>query len=125
MHATLSRLLQRGELGLRSREALATLLKALEEDFVEGLSLLGGDPLEPENRDEVLRIVRAVRERFGSTKTIWLWTGRRHEKVADCPVLEYVDVLVDGPYVEKLKVHEKGCWFGSSNQRVIPLHPAG
>ena len=58
-------------------ETLATLLKALEEDFVEGLSLLGGDPLEPENRDEVLRIVRAVRERFGSTKTIWLWTGRR------------------------------------------------
>ena len=106
-------------------ETLATLLKALEEDFVEGLSLLGGDPLEPENRDEVLRMVRAVRERFGSTKTIWLWTGRRHEKVADCPVLEYVDVLVDGPYVEKLKVHEKGCWFGSSNQRVIPLHPAG
>ena len=54
-----------------------------------------------------------MRERFGSTKTIWLWTGRRHEKVVDCPVLE------------KLKVHEKGCWFGSSNQRVIPLHPAG
>lgn len=56
-------------------ETLATLLKALEEDFVEGLSLLGGDPLEPENRDEVLRIVRAVRERFGNTKTIWALDG--------------------------------------------------
>ena len=65
-----------------------------------------------------------MREKFGTAKTIWLWTGRRHEKVADSPVLEHVDVLVDGPYVEKLKVHEKGCWFGSSNQRVIPLHPA-
>ena len=68
--------------------------------------------------------MQAVREKFGTAKTIWLWTGRRHERVADCPVLEHVDVLVDGPYVEKLKVHEKGCWFGSSNQRVIPLHPA-
>lgn len=55
-------------------ETLQTLLKALEEDFVDGLSLLGGDPLEPENQDEILRIVRAVREKFGTAKTIWLWT---------------------------------------------------
>lgn len=102
-------------------ETLETILTALEEPFIEGLSLLGGDPLEPENQPEILRIVKAVRERFGNTKTIWLWTGRRHEKVADLPIMAYIDTLIDGPYVEKLHVIEKGSWFGSSNQRVIYL----
>lgn len=102
-------------------ETLATILTALEEPFIEGLSLLGGDPLEPENQPDILRIVKAVRERFGDTKTIWLWTGRRHEKVVDLPIMAYLDTLVDGPYVEKLHVTQKGAWFGSSNQRVIAL----
>lgn len=102
-------------------ETLETILTALEEPFIEGLSLLGGDPLEPENQPEILRIVKAVRERFGNTKTIWLWTGRRHEKVADLPIMAYIDTLIDGPYVEKLHVTEKGSLFGSSNQRVIYL----
>ena len=104
-----------------TEETLATILTALEEPFIEGLSLLGGDPLEPENQPDILRIVKAVRERFGDTKTIWLWTGRRHEKVADLPIMAYLDTLVDGPYVEKLHVTQKGAWFGSSNQRVIAL----
>ena len=102
-------------------ETLTTILTALEEPFIEGLSLLGGDPLEPENQPDILRIVKAVRERFGDTKTIWLWTGRRHEKVADLPIMAYLDTLVDGPYVEKLHVTQNGAWFGSSNQRVITL----
>ena len=102
-------------------ETLKTLLEALEEPFVEGLSLLGGDPMEEANQPEILRIVRAVRERFGTTKSIWLWTGRRYEKVAQSPIFDYVDTVVDGPFIEHLKVKEKGCWFGSSNQRVIPL----
>ena len=104
-----------------TEETLTTILTALEEPFIEGLSLLGGDPLEPENQPDILRIVKAVRERFGDTKTIWLWTGRRHEKVADLPIMAYLDTLVDGPYVEKLHVTQKGAWFGRSNQRVIAL----
>jgi anaerobic ribonucleoside-triphosphate reductase activating protein len=102
-------------------ETLEKLLKALEEPFVSGLSLLGGDPLEPANEPEVLRIVKAVRERFGDKKTIWLWTGRKYEKVAESPVLKYVDTIVDGPFIERFKVQEQGSWFGSTNQRVIPL----
>ena len=102
-------------------ETLAKLLTARDDDFVEGLSPLGGDPMEDSNRPEILRIVKAVRERFGSTKTIWLWTGRKYEKVADSPIFDYVDVVVDGPFIDHLKVTEKGKWFGSSNQRVIAL----
>ena len=48
------------------------LLKALEEDYVDGLSLLGGDPLEPENVEVLTELCRAVREKFGNKKTIWL-----------------------------------------------------
>ena len=52
------------------------ILSALEEPFVDGLSLLGGDPLEPENEPVLTALCRRVREKFGSSKTIWLWTGR-------------------------------------------------
>lgn len=99
----------------------ARLLKALEEEYVEGLSLLGGDPLEPENVDELTELCQAVREKFGNKKSIWLWTGRTYEKVKDLPIFQYVDTVVDGPFVEKYKVEEPGKWFGSSNQRVIPI----
>ena len=99
----------------------ARLLKALEEEYVEGLSLLGGDPLEPENVDELTELCQAVREKFGNKKTIWLWTGRLYDKVKELEIFQYVDTVVDGPFIEKFKVEGKGNWFGSSNQRVIPI----
>lgn len=98
-----------------------SLLKALEEPFVEGLSLLGGDPLEPENEPVLAALCKRVREKFGSTKTIWLWTGRKYEHVKDLEIFKYVDVVVDGPFIERLKVKEQGKWFGSTNQRIICL----
>lgn len=104
-----------------TEETQAQILSALEDDFVTGLSLLGGDPLEPENVDELTALCKAVREKFGTKKTIWLWTGRRFEKVCDLEIFKYVDTVVDGPFVEKLKVETKGSYFGSSNQRVIPI----
>ena len=99
----------------------ARILKAMEESYVEGLSLLGGDPLEPENVEALTALCRAVREKFGNKKSIWLWTGRTYEKVKNLPIFQYVDTVVDGPFIEKLKVEGKGNWFGSSNQRVIPI----
>lgn len=104
-----------------TEETQAKILTALEEEYVEGLSLLGGDPLEPENVDVLTDVCRAVREKFGSTKSIWLWTGRRYEHVRDLPIFQYIDTVVDGPFVQKLKVETKGAWFGSSNQRIIPI----
>lgn len=99
----------------------AKILAALEDPYVEGLSLLGGDPLEPENEPELVKLVEAVRAKFGDKKTVWVWTGRRYEKVSSSPLLALADVVVDGPFIESKKVTEKGCWFGSANQRVIPL----
>lgn len=102
-------------------ETLQKILSALDSDFIDGLSILGGDPLEKENIPEVTRICRTVKEKFGSKKTIWLWTGRRYEQMQDLPLFQYVDCVVDGPFVEKLKTTEKGKWYGSTNQRIIPL----
>lgn len=97
------------------------ILQALSDPFVDGLSLLGGDPLEEANEPVVTALCREVRARFGNEKSIWLWTGRRYEKLKDRPIMQLVDVLVDGPFVEAKKVEGKGLYYGSANQRVIHL----
>ena len=101
-------------------ETLVELLRLLSNPHIKGLSVLGGEPLEPENRDTVLDICKAVRVAFGGKKTIWMWTGYFWEDVKDLPVMEYLDVLVDGPFVEEQK---NLClpWRGSENQRVIDV----
>mgnify|MGYP001772181417 CR=1 FL=1 len=101
-------------------ETLVELLRLLSNPHIKGLSILGGEPLEPENRDTVLDICKAVRVAFGAKKTIWMWTGYLWEDVKDLPVMEYLDVLVDGPFVEEQK---NLClpWCGSENQRVIDV----
>ena len=98
------------------------IINAMKDPFIRGLSLLGGDPLEPEHEERLVELLKAVRAEFGDTKDVWVWTGRRHEKVADREIMKWIDVLIDGPFVEKLKIHEPG-WFGSSNQRIIPIRP--
>lgn len=101
-------------------ETLQELLRLLENPHVAGLSILGGDPFEPENRDCVLDICRAVRERFGDSRTIWVWTGYEWKDLRKLPVMDYIDVLVDGPFVEELR--DLTLFYrGSSNQRVIDV----
>lgn len=106
--------------GLIFDEKAASELRGwLDKDYISGLSLSGGDPLFTENRDMVLTICRAVKEAFPD-KTIWLYTGYCYEDIKDLPVMEYIDVLVDGPYVDKLRDTSLK-WRGSSNQRVIDV----
>ena len=101
-------------------ETLVELLRLLSNPHIKGLSILGGEPLEPENRVTVLDICKAVRVAFGAKKTIWMWTGYSWEDVKDLLVMEYLDVLVDGPFVEEQK---NLClpYCGSENQRVIDV----
>lgn len=96
------------------------ILKALEEDYVDGLSLLGAIPWNRKT-STYSRICAAPCVKSSETKTIWLWTGRLYDKVKDLEIFQYVDTIVDGPFIEKYKVEGKGNWFGSSNQRVIPI----
>lgn len=95
------------------------LITALRPSWIRGLSILGGDPMEPENQKELLPFIRRVKETYPG-KDIWLYTGYRLEQVWDSPLLSYVDVVVDGPFVEKEK--DAGLAFrGSRNQRIIDL----
>lgn len=103
-----------------TRGTVYELIKLLENEHVAGLSILGGDPLEPENRNSIETICEDVRIWFGWRKSIWLWTGYLWEDIQDWPGLELIDVLVDGPFVEELK-DLRLPYCGSSNQRVIDV----
>ncbi len=105
------------------------ILNALSPDYIAGLSLLGGDPFEPENREGLLPFLRKVRARFPD-KTIWCYTGYTFEDggIREPQVggeraremISLLDVLVDGPFIEELKdIRLK--FRGSSNQRVIDV----
>lgn len=86
-----------------------------------GLSVLGGEPLNPKNVETVLEICRKFKELFPG-KSVWLWTGYRLENLDESQkeVLKWVDVLVDGQFIEEFKDFRlKYC--GSNNQRVIYL----
>ncbi len=105
------------------------LLEALAPDYIAGLTLLGGDPMEPENQRALLPFVRRVREDLPQ-KTIWCYTGYTYhdgaieEEQANCEVtrqfISLLDVLVDGRFVEELK-DIRLVFRGSSNQRVIDI----
>lgn len=107
-----------------TEETVETIFRYLDEPYVAGLSILGGDPLEESNILVVTDLARRVKERYGDKRDVWLWTGRIYEKHADLPLWQWVDTVVDGPFVEKRKVTQKGLWYGSDNQRVIPIHAA-
>lgn len=101
-----------------------SLMNSLEPDYISGLTLSGGDPLFKENRATIKEIVDTFREKFKDTKTIWVWTGFKFEDIKDepdiKPILEKIDVLVDGPFILSKKVLGLK-WKGSSNQRVIDV----
>jgi len=99
-------------------ETLNDIIKTLKEPHISGFSILGGDPLEPEHFNDVYNIVKTVKKEVPD-KTIWLWTGRLYEKVKENRILDYVDVLIDGPFKIDLKGNLK--YRGSSNQRIIFL----
>lgn len=101
-------------------ETIYELIDLLENEHIAGLSILGGDPLEPENQARVNRICWGVRECFGNEKSIWLWTGYQWEEIKNLPVMKYIDILVDGPFVEDLKDLSLA-FRGSSNQRIIDV----
>lgn len=105
-----------------TEETVETIFRFLDEPYVAGLSILGGDPLEESNVPVVTDLARRVKERYGDKRDVWLWTGRIYEKHAEIPLWQWVDTVVDGPFVEKRKVTQKGLWYGSDNQRVIPIH---
>ena len=116
------------------KNAMNEILNELKKDYISGITFSGGDPLHPQNAQNVLKIVDEIRVSY-PTKNIWLYTGYTWEQIM-YPVITDInseqlkvlqmrkelvnkcDVLIDGRYVDELRdvsLH----WRGSSNQRVI------
>ena len=92
------------------------MFKLLDKPYVTRISILGGEPLSPPNRQEVIDLCKEIKQIF-SNKIIWLYTGYLKEDIDDSGVLDYIDVLVDGQY-EDDKRNLRLQFRGSSNQRI-------
>lgn len=112
-----------------TKAAEKEILDFLKNDFCSGLSLLGGDPFELGNQRELVQLCKKVKTIYPN-KNIWAWTGfildqdllaggKRHCEVTD-EFLSYIDVLVDGPFIDEQK-NISLAFRGSENQRVIDL----
>ena len=106
-------------------ETLDVLLKLCDKKYIKGLSILGGEPMHPKNRETVVDIMRAFKFKFPN-KDIWMWTGYTLENLLaenDDDVksmLIYLDYLIDGQFIEEKKnLNLK--WAGSENQRWIDI----
>lgn len=101
-------------------ETIERVLDLCDKEYIEGLSILGGEPMHPKNIEGTTKLAKAFKKRFPN-KTIWAWSGFLFDRdLKDKSVMEYLDVLVDGQYQDEL--HNfllKYC--GSSNQRVIDV----
>ena len=103
-----------------NEETIHKVLELCENENVKGLSILGGEPMHPKNIEGTTRLAKAFKEKFPK-KNLWIWTGFLFDKdLKDKEVLKYVDVLVDGQYVDELR-NPKLKYSGSSNQRVIDV----
>ena len=112
-----------------TQETENEIISLLNRDYIRGLSLLGGEPMEPQNQAVIVNLIKRVKQEL-PTKDIWCYSGytldkdlcdggRAHTSVTD-EILHNIDVLVDGRFVEELK--DLTLKFrGSSNQRLIDV----
>ncbi len=112
-----------------TNDTLKEILDSLSSKYNNGFSLLGGEPFEPENQEELAYMLKIIKENFPD-KEIWCWTGCVYEKHLKeggthftpytKEMLKYIDVLVDGPFVQEL--YDPSLKFrGSSNQRILAV----
>lgn len=95
------------------------LFEQLDKDYISGITFTGGDPLHSANRDSVRDLVAEIREKYPE-KTIWVYTGDSWEDICTDPMMQNIDVVVDGEFIEAQK-DVKLQWKGSANQRVIDV----
>lgn len=95
------------------------ILTALQPSFIQGLTILGGEPFETENQAELVKLLKKVRSLLPS-KDIWIYTGYSYEEIRDTELIRLTDALVDGSFIESEKdITLK--FRGSRNQRILYL----
>lgn len=113
-----------------TKETEDEIIESLKPDYIEGLSLLGGEPFEPSNQTELVKLLERVKRELPN-KNVWCYSGYLYEELTgakpsraltdDTPkMLSMIDVLVDGEFNEELKdISLK--FRGSSNQRILDV----
>lgn len=112
-----------------TQETINHILELLKADYIKGITFLGGEPMAPSNQESVLNTMRQIKEHY-TNKDIWLYTGYLLDtdimgKMVDTlphtsEILRYIDVLVDGPFIEEQK-NLNLQFKGSENQRIIDM----
>lgn len=112
-----------------TQETIDSILDMLKPDYIRGLTLLGGEPFEPENQSALLELLRQVKEKLPQ-KSIWAFSGYLFDKdilpghlgdpAITREILSYLDVLVDGPFIQAKK-NLSLRFRGSENQRLIDV----
>ena len=96
------------------------IIELSKPEHIAGLSILGGEPMHPKNVDGTTKLAKAFKEKYPN-KNLWMWSGFTYEKnLKDKEAMKYVDVLVDGQYIDGLR-NPMLKWKGSANQRVIDV----
>lgn len=113
-----------------TQETLNELLDALKHDYIAGLTICGGEPMEEENQKVIVNIVKKVKEVYPN-KSIWCYTGYEFEDLKPkgkkyteytYDILNNIDVIITGPFVLELRdITENNKWRGSTNQKIIYL----
>ena len=107
-------------------EIIDYIISSVDNSYYSGISILGGDPMEPENAEALIPFIDKFRDKFGDTKDIWLFTGYTYEFLSNAndsrkDLLYKVDVIVDGLFIESEK--DLTLKFkGSKNQRIIDIN---
>ena len=101
-------------------DTINRVLELCKNDAIEGVSILGGEPMHPNNIEATTKLAKAFKEKYPN-KNLWAWTGFQFDKyLKDKEVVKYLDVVVDGQYQDEL--HNPTLkWRGSENQRVIDV----
>lgn len=109
-------------------ETIQTILDMMKPSYIKGLTLLGGEPFEPQNQGPIVELLRQVKKTYPD-KSIWAFSGYLFEKITSHTLgdwavtrefLSSLDVLVDGPFVEEKK-NLALRFRGSENQRLIDV----
>lgn len=108
-----------------TEETIQTILSMLRPDYIRGLTLLGGEPFEPQNQPAIVELLRRIKAELPA-KSIWAFSGYLYEDIVSGKLgdtqeyLRYLDVLVDGPFVQAKK-NLSLRFRGSENQRLIDI----
>lgn len=100
-------------------EIINKVLDLASLSHIVGLSILGGEPMHPNNREGTIKLAKAFKKRYPN-KDIWVWSGYLFDELKDIEGLSYIDTLVDGRFVLE-KANPTLKFRGSSNQRVIDV----